>query len=520
MGSERLRAVFLATGALAFAQSPTPTDEKLASVEGVVTHSISGAPLARVQVHLTENTKEGEQVYGASTGADGKFSIGNIPKGTYTVTAKHTGYVMSTGRDGRRAFDIVLQPGDKKDDLAVKLTPTGSISGRVTGVEGVPMEGSIVTAEDSSGDGTGSTADANGNFRIGGLAPGKYRVRAGQEFVPFQPEIRTDGTEQTHYSPTYLPSSLEAGSATRVEVRPDSEAGGVAINMVRTPVVFVRGVVLGAPRNALIQLMFGSGGRSRVAGVGQDGAFQIPNVDPGKYRLFASANLGGQRLRTTIADVEVAGKNIDRVELRMMPPISISGQFDYDDDRPKTRMPRPALRLIDLIDGTATDLPTFHDDGSFTVTDLLPSLYRVVLSRPGVFIRSLRLGTDTTEGSVLDLRNGASGALLSVRISSAVGEVTGVVSDGNGPVATARVALSLDDPNAERPAVTFATADATGNYRFGDLAPGKYRLAAVDDGDAAAAKGMLEDYQDVLAEIEIRSNDKLTQNLTRHAPAK
>ena len=82
------------------------------------------------------------------------------------------------------------------------------------------------------------------------------------------------------------------------------------------------------------------------------------------------------------------------------------------------------------------------------------------------------------------------------------------------------MALSLDDRNAERPAVTFATADAVGNYRFGDLAPGKYRLVAVDDGDAAAAKGMLEDYQDVLAEVEIHPSDKLTQNLTRHAPAK
>ena len=52
-GKKRLLAVFLATGALAFAQSPTPPDEKLASVGGVATHFISGAPLARVQVHLT-----------------------------------------------------------------------------------------------------------------------------------------------------------------------------------------------------------------------------------------------------------------------------------------------------------------------------------------------------------------------------------------------------------------------------------------------------------------------------------
>ena len=520
MGSRRRLTAFLAAGALALAQSPAPPEEKPASVEGVVTQSVSGAPLARVQVHLMESAKDDGPVYAASTGADGKFSIANIPKGIYTVTAKRTGYVMSAGRDGRRAFDIVLQPGDKKDDLAVKLTPTGAVSGRVTGVENVPMEGSAVTADDGTGEGPLSTTDANGNFRIGGLAPGKYRVRAGQEFVPFTPEIRTDGTEEIHYSPTYFPNALEPAAATRVEVRPDGEASGIAIQMVRTPLVFVRGVVLGAPRNANIQVLIGANGRFNVGGVKQDGTFQIPNLNPGKYRLFANANLAGQRLRSTVVDVEVADKSVDRIELRMMPPISISGKFDFDDERPKTRTPPPALRLVDLIGGAQPERGAAHEDGSFTVTDLLPGLYRVALSRPGIFVRSLRLGMDTTEGNLLDLRNGASGGLLSVVVSSAVGEVTGVVHDSDGPVAHARVALSLSDPITERPAVSFTTADASGNYRFGDLAPGKYRLVAVDDGDAAAAKGVLEDYQDVLTEIEIHDDDKLTQNLTRRAPAK
>jgi large repetitive protein len=518
MKSKQHLTAFFAAGALAFAQSPAPPDEKLASVEGAVTHSVSGAPLARVEVQLTENANEGGLVYGASTNADGKFSIANIPKGIYTVTAKRTGYVMPLGRDGRRSFDIVLQPGDKKNDLAVKLTPTGSISGRVTGVDGVPMEGSSVMADDGTGEGPQSTTDTNGNFRIGGLAPGKYRVRAGQEFVPFQAEIRTDGTEQIHYSPTYFPNVLEPTAAMRVEVRPDFEAGGTVIQMVRTPLVFVRGVVLGVPRNANIQLMLGSNGKFTVDGVRQDGTFQIPNVNPGKYRLFANANIGGQRLRTAVEDVEVANKSIDRIELRMLTPITIAGRFDFDDERPQTRTPRPSLLFVDLIGGTQPQRPEVHDDGTFTVTGLLPGLYRVILSSPGVFIRSLRLGMDTTEGRLLDLRHGAVGGTLTVLISSEVGEISGVVSDGNGPVANARLALSVYDD--ERSTVTFATADATGNYRFGNLPPGKYRLAAIDDGDAAAAKGVLEDYQDVLAEVEIHASDRVIQNLTRHAPAK
>jgi large repetitive protein len=519
VGSRRLLAAFLGAAAPALAQSPAPSNEKLASVEGVVAHSVSGAPLARVQVHLTENGKEDAQVYAASTDADGKFSIANIPKGTYSVSAKRTGYVMPAGRDGRRVLEIVLEPGDKKDDLAVKLTPTGSISGRVTGMEGVPMEGSTVTADDGTGEGPQSSTDANGNFRIGGLAPGRYRVRAGQEFVPFQPETRTDGTEEIHYSPTYFPNALAAAEATRVEVRPDIEAGGIAIQMVRTPVIFVRGVVLGAPRNAPIQVLLGANGRFTVAGVRQDGTFQIPSVDPGKYRLFASGNLGAQRLRSAVVDVEVDDKSIDRIELRMMPPVTIAGKLDYEDEQQKTRTPLPRIRLIDLIGGQPQDRAAVQEEDRFTLTDILPGLYRVALSRPGVFVLSLRMGMDTVEGDLLDLRNGANGGTLSVLISSAEAEISGVVSDNNGSAANARVALWLND-RTERPAVTFVTADAAGNYRFGNLAPGKYRLTAVDDGDAAAAKGVLDDYLDVLAEIEIHPSDKLTQNLTRRPPSK
>ena len=174
----------------------------------------------------------------------------------------------------------------------------------------------------------------------------------------------------------------------------------------------MRGVVLGAPRNTNIQVLIGASGRSNVGGVRQDGTFEIPNLNPGKYRLLANANLGGQRLRSTVVDVEVGDKSIDRIELRMMPPISISGKFDFDDERPKTRVPPPALRLVDLIAGAQPEDATVHEDSGFTLTDVLPGLYRATLSRPGTFIRSLRLGMDTTEGNLLDLRNGANGGVL------------------------------------------------------------------------------------------------------------
>ncbi len=346
MRSKRMLAICLAACAAAIAQSGTPSEEKLASLEGVVTQSLSGAPLPRVQVHLT-GTGEAAQEFGASTGPDGKFSIASIPKGSYTVTVKHAGFVMPPARDGRRAIELLLQAGEKKEGFTVKLTPTGAISGRVTGVEGVPIEGSSVMADDGSGEGPAALTDENGNFRIGGLAPGKYRVRAGPEWLPFQMETRTDGTEQVHYSATYFPNALDRAGATRVQVAPDSEAGGTAIQLVRTPIVRVSGAVLGVPRNMKINIMLTRDGDTTGVGAKLDGTFQVWNLGPGKYRLEGQAFGTGRTLPTTVAEFELAGSNVDNIQLRVLPPIELSGKVTFEDDRARPpAKTEPALRLF------------------------------------------------------------------------------------------------------------------------------------------------------------------------------
>jgi hypothetical protein len=107
-----------------------------------------------------------------------------------------------------------------------------------------------------------------------------------------------------------------------------------------------------------------------------------------------------------------------------------------------------------------------------------------------------------------------------VLLSSAFGSVAGTVTDGDGPVAGARVALLRDD-FVSLGDVTFTSTDTAGAYAIANLRPGKYRLlAVVEENDNGPRAGNLDDYEDALARIEVEAKERLTKDLKRHPPIK
>src|SRR5204863_6261009 len=114
-------------------------------------------------------------------------------------------------------------------------------------------------------------------------------------------------------------------------------------------------------------------------------------------------------------------------------------------------------------------------DGSFKLEGLSPGRYRVTLSWNGVYVKSMRLGQTSIDGNLLDLTGGSNGAALSVMLSSAVGEISGVVRDDKGPVAQVPVGAVLAD--SETPSFPGMTTSADdGSYKLTGLPPGKYKL--------------------------------------------
>jgi hypothetical protein len=533
--------------AAALAQTPPAATDQPASVSGVVTNSVTGEPIVRAHVSLrpmSNRPNTTQQPYGAMTDAEGKFSITSVPPATYMVSAERGGF------EAAPMSREVIKAGDKKEDFKLKLTPDGAIAGRVLDAGGDPVERAPVTADSGGmGNGPGSTTDEKGQFRIGGLRPGKYRVKASQASLPYAAEIRTDGTFEVHHATTYYPNSLTEKGGTKVTVAAGSEVSDIEIRLIRTPVVRVSGTVVGIPKGAQNVLITTT---RAVGGVGNsgtrvkpDGTFEVWRLDPGNYTLVARQFSGGQILQTAPVDIEVANSNIDRVELRIVPPFDVSGVVQYEDEQAKPQPPQqspqqqaqqaqagrqgqqrpaPPARLS-FIEANALNVQMFggqqpiniEADGSFTVHQLAAGRYRVELSWSGAYVKSLQLGPVQMPARTLDLRNGG-GAPLTVVVSSAVGEVSGAVHNGDDPAPGKRVVLSPDPSDGSRPFIGSSGPDGT--YRLRNVAPGKYKLALVDDGDQAAMSGKgLDDYDDAL-EISISAGDKLTKDLKVRADGK
>jgi len=506
-----------------------------ASISGRVTNSAMGAPILHAHVSLWGD----RQRYGALTGVDGRFSITQLPGGQYLVSVDAPGFQSPPSFWDVPTNRLALRPTERKDDFNLTLTPFGAISGRVIDAEGLPRQGMAISALSVEGVTEGGISDPDGQYRISNLPPGKYRVQAAPgSSGNLPPEIRSDGTTEVHYAPTYYPDSLTIESAVRLDVPPGSERTGINIRLVRTPIVALRGTVSGIPpgepdvhisvRKVEPPLVGGKSLRRMFADqrrVNPDGSFVIWRLDPGTYILTAKSYREGWA--SVPSETNVAGSDIGGVAMRLIQLSDISGRILFDDDgaRFPPTPPNASLAQNPQISlqgqaGNALFYSVVAADGSFHLKRVQPDQYSVRLSW-GTYVKSMRLGSTNIEGPILDLRNGFEDAALTVTASSATGQISGVVRNATGPVAYARIALLSE--MEEIPTGPFVlSARSDGTYTFTDLIPGRFKLLALDAGvvNARAIRDHLEDYADSIETVEIHPGDRLTRDLRQPAKVK
>jgi hypothetical protein len=115
-------------------------------------------------------------------------------------------------------------------------------------------------------------------------------------------------------------------------------------------------------------------------------------------------------------------------------------------------------------------------DGSFELKNVPPDTYFVRVAAEGFYLQSVRLGERLLDSQKVDL---AAGSLpLTIRLADDGAEVAGLVLDTEErPVGGATVVLEpavADWPDR----LKMLVADANGNFRIHDVAPGDYRLLA------------------------------------------
>jgi len=513
-----------------FAQNNTekPASDKPATVEGTVTNSVTGLPIPRAHISLQGGNSQGS--YGAVSSLDGRFSITGLKPGSYSAVCQKVGFTESHGN----RFRLTLQAGDSKTDADIHMTPLGSITGRVTDSDGEPIEGASVSAEGSGvGNGESGFTDDMGVFRIGGLAPGRYSVKAEHSDIFMgRPEIRTDGTVEVHNASTYYPGVISKKEAGHVTVRPGEDTGGIDIQLVRVPFVRVSGKVLNMPArvdDAYINVSQGTHGDGDQ--LRPDGTFEVWRLDPGEYTLSAEWNApNGSRVRTVGTDIEVAGSNIDGIELRVVPDSDIVGHLEFEDedarklpqqnDPENSPEPDPPVGSITLNPASQNDesggSSPIAADGTFHLKKVPAARYHVRVRWGTSYVKSMRLGSTAIDGGTLDLSNGSAGADLSVLMSATTSTVSGKVEMDSGSAADTVVVLYTSD-GENWTTVEMVPVKDDGTYSKPSVAPGTYRIVAMPMEEMENPSDDPE-YRDHLETIEVGPKDKVTKDLKRWSP--
>lgn len=256
------------------------------------------------------------------TGIDGSFVAQDVPPGDYYVLASVPGYVQpryllqaayDAGEDvlrGVTGVPLIRVSADHATDVRMSVSRGAAIEGHLLWDDGTPVHGASVEAEPTTKDhknlptqfsminmGLGNVmtlTDDRGRYRISGLAPGEYRVRATLQtnsrlmLVKGRPGAISTGGNMPLV--VYAPDAFRQKDAKPVKLIAGEERGDEDITFNISGTHTVSGRVTSAEDHHAISgsvsLVDEADKRFARAGtVDEDGNFNVTFVPAGTYTL-------------------------------------------------------------------------------------------------------------------------------------------------------------------------------------------------------------------------------------------
>jgi hypothetical protein len=345
--------------------------------------------------------------------------------------------------------------------------------------------------------GAASTNDL-GEYRVFGLAPGRYFVSAAARQNPTLPQAEDE------YVTTWHPRTPDAAAAAPIDVAPGAQLRNIDIPLAKLHTVAVRGRVVsdagapaggpGAPRTNFSVVLasrnaLGAGGNiSRGAAVTPEGTFDFRGVTPGSYFLIAHVNAQGKNFAARMA-IQVGGANIEGIALPIRGGVPVSGRVRVEGETTQSIasgqvLLRPA-ETGGLVFGPLP-IQQVKPDGSFQMDDVGADRYTVTINGlpERFYVKSVRSADLDVLAGGLEIAGG-SPAPLDVVLSPNAGQVTGTVLDPKTQKAAAAVMVVLVPQEKERrDRETFyqtAMTDVSGRFTLISVVPGEYRAYAWED---------------------------------------
>jgi Carboxypeptidase regulatory-like domain len=531
----------------------------------VVSDAPEPRPLRRARVTL--NGQGLDMPRTVITADDGSFAFDRVAPGRLTLGAAKDGYVaMNYGsqRTGRPGTGIEIA-----ERQSVRLTlrlPRGAVlTGTVTGVDGVPVQGIAVAAltrryMGQQGEAryvyAGTTpasvlTDDRGIYRIYGLPAGEYLVAAQSQArqAGLATEVRTltrgvVSDRSLVMAQVFHPGVTDVARASRVTVRAGEERSGIDLVLQYVPLAGVSGVVTmpmgGQPPQVTLQRSGeGVAGAEpgRIARADADGRFTFAGIPPGQYTMFARTNGSSGWLFAT-ADVTVDGEDLTNVALSMLPALTIAGRLAFESATGRvpfggaTAMSDAGITLAFPLFPPATAPGTVQPEirlesgGRFSVVNLAPGTYR---SFSGAGLQGIRApigawwlksfainGRDLLDGP-FDIRESTTDAVAT--FTDAASEIAGRVTDAAGlPAREPFVVVFSADRTfwfAGSRRIAGVRPDADGRYSIRNLPPGDYHLSAAGDIDQGEwfDPAVLERLRPAAGSITLSGVDRKTQDV-------
>jgi protocatechuate 3,4-dioxygenase beta subunit len=497
------------------------TETGTAKITGRVIAAETGTPIRRAQINV--NSRDARFSRTVTTDTEGRYSLVDLPAGRYRLFVNKAGYVAleyGQARPFETGKPLDLADGQALDKIDFNLPRGSAITGRITDEFGDPITDVQVQAmryQFVNGErqlvNAGRSAPTNdlGEYRLFGLMPGDYVVRASLRPNPAPGERETD-TEQVGYPGTYFPGVLEVAQAQTVTLTLGQEQSSIAFGLVPARLARVSGTVMSSdgrpltgavvmlrPRSgsglvALRANLLASGGPNQVGG---DGSFRLNNVTPGDYMLEVQQRPGrGQNLENAVSQLEfafmplsVAG-DIDNLAVVTTAGVSMSGRIAYEGpSRPTGQMQIVAVMPA----GTASIMAAasralgggrVNAEGTFELRGLMGSqMVRVQGLPAGWAIKSISIdGTDATD-SAFEFKPGNNVSGVVITLTDRLTEVTGSVRDDRGQPVMDYVLVAFSENSklwgAQSRFVQTSRPNQNGAFSLKGLPPGRYLAALV-----------------------------------------
>jgi protocatechuate 3,4-dioxygenase beta subunit len=483
-------------------------------VQGKVVSAVTGEPLKSAIVQLIDRSHA--EPPRAVTDSSGHFVIKGVPPGSYHFRASKVGYVeqaYKTDANGPAEL-LVLAAGQKLEKVLFRLNRAAVVIGRITDEAGEPVEGARILALVSRtklGDWgyPGSVSQIVplqfaltndlGEYRLYNLPPGSYylavldNARVG-ELSPRGLGWTIGLERETNHPPIYFPGVYKASEAQKVRVNAGQESR-IDLSLRPTKMLTISGRVLGPtgkPEANISVNLSSEGGATEVTSsswgspTDADGNFKIKGVFPGSYTISADHRpLSAEDNRYWAEQrIEVAGENVSGLQLQLSGGLELSGKLTTVGG---LKLDFQGIVVMLYAEGESTFLgevsADVKKDGTFTLAQVRRGVKRLYLRglTDGWYVRSAVFAGQNVLEDGLKLAEADAGHSLEITITSAVGRIEGVVLKGDAPVSGAMVKLLPDPANSHRrDLVRTEWADHDGYFVIDNLAPGGYRVQAVD----------------------------------------